>query len=171
MFDPPKLERSFETLSNDKDYYGNKKLELAGHLLDLLFQDLFKGGIDTDQKFRFSVPTFWKQNFRVLESDVICKVKKEVDKTLSKKARAGPLDLSNYVKNNFDSNDLSLKAEAGFLYPKRSNPSKPKTIGRKGYHNGPNKSNLHGELGPQTFQDGARGYHAGPLTAVIQQDL
>ena len=39
-----------EDYIDDKDYYGNKRLELSGHLLSLLFEDKFKGLISYLQK-------------------------------------------------------------------------------------------------------------------------
>lgn len=36
------LARSDEADIDDRDYVGNKRLELAGQLLSLLFEDLFK---------------------------------------------------------------------------------------------------------------------------------
>ena len=54
-------------LLDDKDYYGNKRLELAGQLLSLLFEDLFK---------RFNAD-----------------VKKQADLVLSKPNRTAPFDV------------------------------------------------------------------------------
>jgi DNA-directed RNA polymerase III subunit RPC2 len=42
MKDPSQLD--------DKDYYGNKRLELAGQLMSLLFEELFKDFVDEFQK-------------------------------------------------------------------------------------------------------------------------
>ena len=55
-----------KTTVDDKDYYGNKRLELAGQLLSLMFEDLFKS---------------FNHN-----------VKKEADRVLSKPNRAASFD-------------------------------------------------------------------------------
>ena len=59
--DPTKLD--------DKDYYGNKRLELAGQLVSLLFEDLFK-------KFQFD---FKKQVDMILQKQAIKKSKDPFD--------------------------------------------------------------------------------------------
>ena len=61
-----------EKMVDDRDYVGNKRLELAGQLLSLLFEDSFK--------------TF--------NADL----KKRMDKILEKKSRAGPFDASALVR-------------------------------------------------------------------------
>ena len=38
---------------DDRDYYGNKRLELAGQLLALLFEDLFKSYNSDVREFKF----------------------------------------------------------------------------------------------------------------------
>jgi len=62
------------TLLDDKDYYGNKRLELAGSLISLLFEDLFK---------RFN-------------SDL----KRQVDMVLSKPNRAGGFDVMKFMRSD-----------------------------------------------------------------------
>ncbi|KAG8857812.1 DNA-directed RNA polymerase III core subunit ret1 [Tulasnella sp. 330] len=60
-----------EKLTDDRDYVGNKRLELAGQLLSLLFEDLFK-------------------NFN---SDL----KKHIDKELKKVSRTQPMDALQFI--------------------------------------------------------------------------
>lgn len=61
-------------LVDDRDYVGNKRLELAGQLLALLFEDLFK-----------SFNSMLKMN---------------IDKVLKKPNRTSPFDASNYVQSH-----------------------------------------------------------------------
>ncbi|RYH19425.1 DNA-directed RNA polymerase subunit B [archaeon] len=62
------------SLLDDKDYYGNKRIELAGSLLSLLFEDLFK---------RFN-------------SDL----KRQADMVLSKPNRAGGFDIVKFIRGD-----------------------------------------------------------------------
>ncbi|CZR53893.1 probable DNA-directed RNA polymerase III second-largest chain [Phialocephala subalpina] len=66
MYDPK--------LVDDRDYVGNKRLELAGQLLSLLFEDLFK-------KFNFDL-------------------KMNIDKVLKKTNRASPFDAFNQLQSH-----------------------------------------------------------------------
>ena len=40
--------------ADDRDYYGNKRLELAGQLLSLLFEDLFKK-FNSEVQYTFNI--------------------------------------------------------------------------------------------------------------------
>ena len=62
------------SLLDDKDYYGNKRLELAGSLMSLLFEDLFK---------RFN-------------SDL----KRQADIVLAKQNRTSPFDIVKYIRTD-----------------------------------------------------------------------
>src|SRR5690606_38593387 len=57
-----------ESALDDKDYYGNKRLELAGQLISLLFEDLFKSFNSMLKKI--AEQTLSKQN-RAQEFDII----------------------------------------------------------------------------------------------------
>ncbi|WRT68129.1 uncharacterized protein IL334_005104 [Kwoniella shivajii] len=65
-----------EHMVDDRDYVGNKRLELAGQLLSLLFEDSFK--------------TFNSE------------LKKRMDKILEKKSRAGPFDAGSLIRQGGD---------------------------------------------------------------------
>ncbi|KAJ0673255.1 putative DNA-directed RNA polymerase [Helianthus annuus] len=76
------LRRMMDTILNedamdDKDYVGNKRLELSGQLLALLFEDLFKSMNDT--------------------------IKLTVEKVLSKSSRSSRFDISQYIKDSITS--------------------------------------------------------------------
>ncbi|PHH66645.1 hypothetical protein CDD81_6482 [Ophiocordyceps australis] len=69
-------------LVDDRDFVGNKRLELAGQLLSLIFEDLFK---------RFMV-----------------EVKMSIDKFLKKNNRAVPLDAVHMISNHANSIGLGI---------------------------------------------------------------
>ncbi|EZA47822.1 DNA-directed RNA polymerase III subunit RPC2 [Ooceraea biroi] len=78
--------QSDRTLIDDKDYYGNKRLELAGSLLALMFEDLFK---------RFN----WE-------------LKQIADKNIPK-IKAGPFDIVRHMRHNLITNGLAFAISSG----------------------------------------------------------
>lgn len=72
---------------DDKDYYGNKRLELAGHMISLLFEDLFK--------------SFNKELTR------------GVDSALKKNARAAPFDALMYIREDMITNKMETVLSTG----------------------------------------------------------
>ncbi|XP_064100061.1 DNA-directed RNA polymerase III subunit RPC2-like [Macrobrachium nipponense] len=74
---------------DDRDYYGNKRLELAGSLISLLFEDLFK-------KFN-------------------AEIKKKSDSMLSKKGKVSQFDAVSYMQSRQDSitNGLEVAISTG----------------------------------------------------------
>ena len=71
---------------DDRDYYGNKRLELAGPLLSLLFEDLFK---------RYN-----------------SELKKIIDRTLAKK-RTQPFDVVCHMKNSIITHGIETALSTG----------------------------------------------------------
>lgn len=78
---------------DDKDYYGNKRLELAGQLLSLLFEDLFKR-LNTD-------------------------LKRQAEASLSKTNRAAPFDIVKCIRQDTISNGLEHAISSGNWTVKR----------------------------------------------------
>ena len=78
---------------DDKDYYGNKRLELAGNLLSLLFEDLFK--------------TFNKD------------LKRQADMVLSKPSRAQAFDVTKTIRQDTITNGMINAISTGNWVLKR----------------------------------------------------
>lgn len=72
---------------DDRDYYGNKRLELAGQLISLLFEDVFK---------RFN-----------------SELKRHVDHTLSKANRATNFDALTHIRANIITNGIEFSLSTG----------------------------------------------------------
>lgn len=84
--------QSDRSLIDDKDYYGNKRLELAGSLLALMFEDLFK---------RFN----WE-------------LKQIADKNIPK-IKAAPFDIAKHMRHDLITNGLTFAISSGNWIIKR----------------------------------------------------
>lgn len=56
---------------DDRDYVGNKRLELAGQLISLLFEDLFK---KFNNDFKLSIDKVLKKPNRAMEYDALLSI-------------------------------------------------------------------------------------------------
>lgn len=86
------LRRMMEAILNkdamdDKDYVGNKRLELSGQLISLLFEDLFK----------------------TANSEIV----KSTDAALNKPSRSSKFDMSNYIRRDIITNGLEKAMSTG----------------------------------------------------------
>lgn len=75
---------------DDKDYYGNKRMRCAGNLLELLFEDLFKGLNATISNILKK--ELGKSNSKFSAKDVTMKLKEygvDVTKGLNKAIKTG----------------------------------------------------------------------------------
>ncbi|KAJ9190530.1 hypothetical protein P3X46_001718 [Hevea brasiliensis] len=92
------LRRMMEAMLNkdamdDKDYVGNKRLELSGQLISLLFEDLFK--------------------------TMITEVQRTIDNVLTKQNRSSRFDLSQYLVRDSITNGLERTLSTGNFDVKR----------------------------------------------------
>lgn len=75
---------------DDKDYYGNKRMRCAGNLLELLFEDLFKGLNSTVSAILKK--ELGKSNCRFSAKDVVLKLKEngvDISRGLNKAIKTG----------------------------------------------------------------------------------
>lgn len=88
-----------DSFLDDRDYYGNKRLELAGQLLSLLFEDLFK-----------------KMNFDL---------QRQADLSLAKQNQSSGFDVATWIRKDTITNGLIHALSTGNWIIKRFNMNRP----------------------------------------------
>ena len=87
---------------DDKDYYGNKRLELAGQLLSLLFEDLFKRSYH--RPFASTVTGSKLSVFLHLACRFNYNLSRQAEMVFSKPVRATEFDILKCMERNLISN-------------------------------------------------------------------